>query len=557
MTAAPEGSATAAIYHHPDAVESADKPLAGRRTAGQSFLGGYARHVRADALHCVAGNQAHIDHFRQLIADFGWKGPVHGLLTQQPKTLADPGVVFLPGPGVGAHAWPRRRAGQRTYSLCGITHTVSTRRIMEGLFETFTGPVEDWDAIICTSTAVHSVVEHQFNETETYLKRRFGARRVPRPQLPVIPLGIDCGKSARRPEWRQKWRARYNVPDDGTVVMSMGRRSVFEKMHPVPLMMALERAAQETGKPLTLLMVGWFGDELTEAMHRKAAETYAPSLRVEFPDGTDADLRYEIWSAADIFTLPVDNIQETYGLAPVEAMAAGLPVVCSDWNGFRDTVVHGETGLRVRTLMLRPGSGRAIAERFEDGQDSYYQYLGFVHQRTAIDVRELGEAFATLIGDPGLRDRMGAAGRARAAQLYDWSAVIPQYQALWADLNARRARGLPTVPRQDVEPANPSGIDPFRLYARYPSDALTGDAVVSAERRLGADELNLLVERTGAVSLKRLVTSRENLLLVAGLVHEHGPIRMDDLSARSGLNPHTAEGAVLWLAKFDRVQIDV
>lgn len=557
MTAAPAGPATAAIYHHPDAVESADKPLAGRRTAGQSFLGGYARHVRADALHCVAGNQAHIDHFRQLIADIGWKGPVHGLLTQQPKALADPGVVFLPGPGVGAHAWPRRRAGQRTYSLCGITHTVSTRRIMEGLFETCTGPVEDWDAIICTSTAVHSVVEHQFNEIETYLKRRFGARRVPRPQLPVIPLGIDCGKFARRPEWRQKWRTRYNVPDDGTVVMSMGRRSVFEKMHPVPLMMALERAAQETGKPLTLLMVGWFGDELTEAMHRQAAETYAPSVRVEFPDGTDADLRYEIWSAADIFTLPVDNIQETYGLAPVEAMAAGLPVVCSDWNGFRDTVVHGETGLRVRTLMSRQGSGRTIAERFEDGQDSYYQYLGFVHQRTAVDVRELGEAFATLIGDPGLRDRMGDAGKARARRLYDWSAIIPQYQALWADLNARRARGLPTVPRQDVEPANPSGIDPFRLYARYPSDALTGDAVVSAEHRLGADELNLLVERTGAVSLKRLVTSRENLLRVAGLVHEHGPIRMDDLSARSGLNPYTAEGAVLWLAKFDRVQIDV
>ena len=71
------------------------------------------------------------------------------------------------------------------------------------------------------------------------------------------------------------------------------------------------------------------------------------------------------------------------------------------------------------------------------------------------------------------------------------------------------------------------------------------------------DQLNLLVERTGAVSLKRLVTSRENLLLVAGIVHEHGPIRMDDLSARSGLNPYTAEGAVLWLAKFDRVQIDV
>ena len=133
MTATPERPATAAIFHHPDAVESPDKPLAGRRTAGQSFLAGYARHVRAGALHCVAGNQAHIDHFKTLVTGFGWNGPVHGLLTQQPKTLAEPGIVFLPGPGVGAHAWPRRRAGQRTYSLCGITHTADRQQVIDHL----------------------------------------------------------------------------------------------------------------------------------------------------------------------------------------------------------------------------------------------------------------------------------------------------------------------------------------------------------------------------------------------------------------------------------------
>ena len=36
-----------------------------------------------------------------------------------------------------------------------------------------------------------------------------------------------------------------------------------------------------------------------------------------------------------------DNIQETFGLTPVEAMAAGLPCVMSDWDGYRDTVRDG------------------------------------------------------------------------------------------------------------------------------------------------------------------------------------------------------------------------
>ena len=31
-------------------------------------------------------------------------------------------------------------------------------------------------------------------------------------------------------------------------------------------------------------------------------------------------------------------MQETFGLTPLEAMAAGLPCVVSDWNGYRDTV---------------------------------------------------------------------------------------------------------------------------------------------------------------------------------------------------------------------------
>ncbi|MGD1925034.1 MAG: glycosyltransferase family 4 protein [Paracoccaceae bacterium] len=549
--------ATASIFHHPDAVESDDKPLAGRRTAGQSFLAGYARHVQADKLHCVAQNQAHIDHFCELIQDYGWEGEVTGAMTHQPAALGDPGVVFLPGPGLGAHAWPRRRVGQRIYSLCGITHTVSTRRIMEGLFDSLTGPVEEWDAIICTSDAVHSVVKAELDEADTYLRRRFGARRVPRPQLPVIPLGIDTSRFARSDSLRAKWRREYEVPEDGIVVMSMGRLTVFEKMHPAPLFIALENAARTTEVPITLLMVGWFGDDATEKLHREAAARLAPSVRIEFPNGRDADLRYEIWSAADIFTLPVDNIQETYGLAPVEAMAAGLPVVCSDWDGFKDTIVDSETGIRVRTLFSRGGFGRTIAERFEDGRDSYLQYLGFVQQRTVVDIPEMTVAFVNLIQNPDLRARMGAAGKARARQLYDWEAIIPQYQALWGELNARRSRGIPSSPREGDEAANPSGMDPFRLYARYPTDAITNVSVLSADRAVSVDEVQDLVVLTGAAYLKRLVTAREHIAMISEMIHRDGPIRLDQVIEASGLSPGGAEGAVLWLAKFGLVRITV
>jgi len=47
-------------------------------------------------------------------------------------------------------------------------------------------------------------------------------------------------------------------------------------------------------------------------------------------DGRNPDIRRDVWHAADVFASPSDNIQETLGPTPVEAMAAGLSSVISD-----------------------------------------------------------------------------------------------------------------------------------------------------------------------------------------------------------------------------------
>ena len=549
-------SATAFIYHHPDAIEQDKTPLAGRRAAGQSFLQGYARHVQADRLHCMADTRQVLQDFNTLMRDYGWTGPIEGVLANQPGRMADPGNLMLPGPGLAKHAWVRRRAGQRLYSLCGITHTVSTRRIMDALYDMLSAPVEEWDAIICTSRAVHDVVAHQIEEGARFLFRRFGARRVPRPLLSTIPLGIDTARFAHDAEARTRVRAQLNLDDEQVLVLSMGRLTIFEKQHPAPLFIAAQRAAKASGKRLAVAMAGWFSDEGQEKLHRAMAAELAPDVTVLFPDGKDPDLRVGLWSAADIFALPVDNIQETFGLAPVEAMAAGLPVVCSDWNGFRDTVEHGVTGLRARTWTGPPGSGEEIARRFEDGQDQYLQYLGLVHQRTVIDITELTDAIAELAKSPERRLQMGKAGADRARRHFDWSVVIPQYQALWAEQSARRARGLVSSGREADEPANPAAIDPFTLYRGYPSDRLMGSAFISADAAMDEEAVNRLMTLTGSRFIKRFVTTAENAAKIQTVVAEQGPLRLDALVAETGLNTAMVMSAVLWLAKFDRVRIE-
>ena len=547
---------TAAIFHHPDMIERPTTPLAGRRTAGQSFLRGYARHVAAEALHCAANQPGHIDQFKALMAEAGWTGPVTGQLLQQPQGLSEPGTLMLPGPNLGSFAWPRRRVGQAHYALCGITHTMSTKRIMEGLTEMMMSPVEPWDAIICTSHAVQSVVRTQLDEIAGYVTGRFAARRVPRPMLPVIPLGIDTAQFAHDPASRARWRDKLGLDGDTIAVLSMGRLSVAEKFHPAPLMIALQQATAQTGKRMVLLMTGWFNDAATEKLHRDMAAAFCPDVEVQFPDGKDEVLRYEIWSAADIFALPVDNIQETFGLAPVEAMAAGLPVVCSDWNGFRDTVEDGVTGFRVRTVMAPPGEGQVISARFEGERDSYLQYLVQAHQRTAVDVPEMAAAFVSLANDPDLRARMGAAGQARANRLYDWAAVIPQYQALWGEQTARRLRDMPTSAPGPGQASSPHAIDPFRLYAGYPTAALAPETRLSAVRDVDVAEFRSLIDLTGAMAFKRMVAPAEDMAVIHNAVRTLGPVSFRELRNRTQATDGTLSSAVLWMAKFDLIRVE-
>src|SRR5690606_14648837 len=103
--------------------------------------------------------------------------------------------------------------------------------------------------------------------------------------------------------------------------------------------------------------------------------------------------RREIWFASDIFTSLSDNIQETFGITPLEAMAAGLPVVVTDWDGYRETVRNGVDGFAVPTLAPPPGNAADLAFRFEAELDNYDLYIGNACQATSVDIGATTRAY--------------------------------------------------------------------------------------------------------------------------------------------------------------------
>jgi starch synthase len=461
----------AAIHYVPGGYDTSGPKLMGRMAAGEGFLDAWLRHAGVERFYCYALDRKAAERFAALARGCG-DTPVEWISWADPAALAKPGSLYVPDPGLHDHAWRRRGHDQRAYSLTGVTHTTASAGAMDMIAELALAPLQDWDAVICAARTVKTMILALLDEQAAYLEDRLGAQRIPRPQLPVIPLGVDCARFTPDAAVRATQRAALGIAEDDLAVLFLGRLSFHAKAHPYPMYLALERAAQRTGKRVHLIQAGWFANDFIENAFRDGARAFCPGVTAHFPDARKPDVRFAIWQAADIFTSLSDNIQETFGLTPVEAMAAGLPGVVSDWDGYRDTVRHGEHGFRVPTLAPPAGQGVDLADAHAIGIDTYDRYCGYASQFVAVDVDAAADAYATLIGDSGLRAEMGAAARRVALDRFDWRHVLASYQDLWAELAARRASAVESAPARG--PVHwPARADPYTLFAGYPTEALS------------------------------------------------------------------------------------
>jgi hypothetical protein len=170
-----------------------------------------------------------------------------------------------------------------------------------------------------------------------------------------------------------------------------------------------------------------------------------------------------LFSASDIFVAPSDSVQETFGLVVVEAMASGLPVVASDWNGYRDLVIHGETGFRVPTYWAKCDSAICSTASISSWLIDHL-YLG---QSICVDLGMMERYLLALIENPDLRAKMGERGREHVVANYDWRVVVGRYEELWRDLKREAEgseRGIGMGPL--FEPQY------FRTFRHYPTEIL-------------------------------------------------------------------------------------
>jgi L-malate glycosyltransferase len=228
------------------------------------------------------------------------------------------------------------------------------------------------------SDGVTAVSESLKNDTYRELGCRCDIR--------VIPNFIDCEKNRRRevPGLRASL-----APRGEQLIVHVSNFRPVKRIDAVVEVFARVRRQHSA----RLLMVG-DGPEL------RSAEHLARSLGVH--DDVlflgEQDQVVPLLSIADAFLLP--SAQESFGLAALEAMACGVPIVASRVGGLPEVVEEGVTG----------------------------------HLHPLDDLDGMAASISRLLTDHELHDRMAAAAASAAHDRYCDTRIVPHYEAYYQEV---------------------------------------------------------------------------------------------------------------------------
>lgn len=419
--------------------------LVGRQVATEGVVRAYLKYEQPEQIGFLGGEPNDIATVESLIQKHSPRTRVvcHGGGNSEAFTSSD--CIFVASPTV-SNLMEIRKNDDCTYNtarVVGLTHSMSSKRVWEELARTsrFAQP---GDALICTSRCVAQLVEQIL--AMPWSIDSSAALGAPLGYLPTVhvPLGYHAEDFATKSGGitRDEFRRRLGAAETDLVVLSHGRANYVTKMHPEPMFIALERVAQQINVRLFLVISGWFPSAImasqTEAMHKRSAK----SVHVVTLDGRVPSNRNGAWLGADIFLSLVDNVQESFGLTPVEAMAVGLPCVISDWNGYKETVRDGIDGYRIATVFPPSPCANALIERHRIGQISHEQCTGILAQATSFDMNQAVSCILKLASDRTLREQMGQEGKRHALTHFEWSVLIRHYLDVFAGREPFKPQGV-------------------------------------------------------------------------------------------------------------------
>ena len=216
----------------------------------------------------------------------------------------------------------------------------------------------------------------------------------------VIHNGID--PEEYRPVAGSDVLTRHGIDPDRPFVLFVGRitrqKGIMHLVNAIPEIDPTMQVVLCAGAPDTREI----GEEMEQGVARVAAGRPGVVWIREMLPRADT---IQLYTRAAIFCCP--SVYEPFGIINLEAMACETAVVASSVGGIPEVVIPEETG-----LLVDPGlkAGDLTTRTFEPTDPAAFSSA-------------LAAAINRLAGDPGLRDRLGVAGRRRVIERFSWEAI--------------------------------------------------------------------------------------------------------------------------------------
>jgi glycosyltransferase involved in cell wall biosynthesis len=194
---------------------------------------------------------------------------------------------------------------------------------------------------------------------------------VPLHMIHTIPNSVDV-RMFHPVEHHQKRALRHMLgpPQQDRIVAFSGRLVSYKGL---PLLLRVWRELQRKHAHTSLLLVGAGGLDIHNCEEELRAYVQANGLAHSVYFAGAVQNVHAYLQAADVFVLPTEN--EAFGIALIEAMACGLPVIATPVGGGKDILKHQHNGLVVE------------AGEFQQLYDALNQLLAY-----STDSRRLGQA---------------------------------------------------------------------------------------------------------------------------------------------------------------------